>query len=242
MIATLSALLVGLTAPLHAQAAGDGYLFGVPDGRFSIHAGYSHAYARSDVFDDAIKFLTLTRSSFSGPSIGGEFAITVAPRLDVSLDANYSAAVRKSEDRGYLDNNNLPIEQTTSFRRAPLMANAVLYLAPRGRSIGRLAWIPARFVPWIGVGGGTTWYRFRQEGDFVDYVTLNVFHATLQSSGWAPAVQGLGGVDVTVSPRFAFTMDARRTWARAAPSRDFRNYDGIDLSSLTGSLGFAIRL
>jgi hypothetical protein len=236
----LALLVAGLTTPLQAQ--GNGYLFGAPDARFSVHAGYAHANAKSDVFDFVIENLTLERSAFSGPSIGGEMALTVAPRLDLSFGVDYSAAVRNSEDRSFLDNNNLPIEQTTSFRRAPLMANAILYLASRGRSVGKLAWIPAKVVPWIGIGGGSTWYSFKQEGDFVDYQTLNVFPSRLESSGWAPSFQGLGGVDVTLSPRIAFTADARYMQAKGNLSSDFRNFDKIDLSGITGSLGFTIRL
>jgi hypothetical protein len=241
-LAPLALLLAGFAAPVEAQSSGNGYLFGTPDVRLSLHAGYAHANAKSELFDFVIQNLTVERGAFSGPSIGGDAAIRIAPRLDLSFSADYSSAVKNSDDRRFIDNNNLPIEQTTSFRRAPLMANALVYLAPRGRSVGSLAWIPARVVPWIGAGGGAMWYRFQQQGDFVDYQTLNVFSATLQSSGWAPAFQGLGGVDVTLSPRFGFTADARYTWAKANLSSDFRNFDRIDLSGITGSRGFAIRL
>lgn len=240
--ASLAALLAAVAAPLQAQNQGNGYLFGAPDARVTIHAGYARAFANSDVFDDAIRFLTLERSSFSGPNIGGDVSISVAPRLDLSFTADYSAAVRESEDRGYLDNNNLPIQQTTSFRRAPFMANATLYLTPRGRSIGKLAWIPARIVPWIGAGGGTTWYRFMQEGDFVDYQTLNVFTATLASSGWAGTAQASAGLDVSLTPTVALTADVRRYWASAKPSNDYRTYDKIDLSGVTAALGLTLRL
>ena len=240
--ASLAALLALLAAPLHAQDRGNGYLFGAPDARITIHAGYAHAFANSDVFDDAIRFLTLERRSFSGPNIGGDLSVSVAPRLDLSFTADYSAAVRESEDRGYLDNNNLPIQQTTSFRRAPFMANATLYLTPRGRSIGKLAWIPARIVPWIGAGGGTTWYRFMQEGDFVDYQTLNVFTATLASSGWATTAQASAGLDISLTPSVALTADVRRYWASAKPSSDYSTYDKIDLSGVTAALGLTLRL
>jgi hypothetical protein len=241
-LAALAALLSGLALPLHAQS-GDGYLFGAPDARLNFRAGYAHANARSDVFDFVIQNLTLDRRSFSGPSMGGDLAITLAPRLDLSFSADYAAATRNSEDRRYLDNNNLPIQQTTSFRRVPVTANAILYLASRGQSIGKLAWIPAKVVPWIGAGGGTMWYRLQQEGDFVDYQTLKVFTTKLESSGWTPEWQGLGGVDLTLTPRVAVTADARYTWAKAALSRDFRNFnDKIDLSGVTATLGFTIRL
>ena len=241
-LAILSALVVSLAHPVSAQSAGAGYLFGAPAGRVTIRAGYAHADARSDLFDGAIDFLTLKRGSFSGPNIGGDVAFTVRPWLDLAFSADYSAAVSGSEFRKFLDNNNLPIEQTTSFRRAPVMASAIVYLAPRGRAVGTLAWIPARIVPWVGAGGGAMWYRFRQEGDFVNYQTLNVFTAKLQTSGWAPAFQALGGLDLTLSPRFAISAEARRAWARATPGGDFTSYDKVDLSGVTGSLGFTIRL
>ena len=240
--ASLAALLALVAVPLRAQDHGNGYRFGAPDARVTIHAGYAHAFANSDVFDDAIKFLTLERSSFSGPDIGGDLSISIAPRIDLSFTADYSAAVRESEDRGYLDNNNLPIRQTTSFRRAPFLANATLYLTPRGRSVGKLAWIPARIVPWIGAGGGTTWYRFMQEGDFVDYQTLNVFTAAVASSGWAATAQASAGLDISLTPSVALTADVRRYWASAKPSNDFRTYDRIDLSGVTGALGLTLRL
>jgi hypothetical protein len=240
----ISVLGIGLAAPLQAQSAGSGYLFGAPDVRFSLRAGYAHANAKSDLFDFVIDNLTLDRSSFSGPSMGGDLSVTVAPRLDLTFSADYSAAVRTSEDRRYSEGaNNLPIEQTTSFRRVPLSANAIFYLTPRGRAVGKLAWIPNRVVPWVGAGGGTMWYRFQQEGDFVDYQTLNIFPAKLESSGWAPMVQGLGGVDITLTPRFALTLDGRYMWAKGNLSSDFRSFEEkIDLSGITGSIGFTIRM
>jgi hypothetical protein len=238
-----TAFLAAIAAPLGAQSAGNGYLFGAPDARLSLHAGYAHANASSDLFKFVTDNLTLERSAFSGPSVGADFSVTLAPRADLTFSVDYSAAVRNSEDRRYAEGaDNLPIQQTTSFRRVPLAANAIVYLAPRGRSIGKLAWIPAKVVPWIGAGGGTMWYRFQQEGDFVDYQTLNIFTAKLESSGWAPMVQGLGGVDVTLTPRVAFTLDGRYTWARGNLSSDFTDFARIDLSGVTGSLGFTVRL
>jgi hypothetical protein len=242
-LALLTVAVASLTAPVKAQSAGNGYLFGAPNVRFIVRGGYAYASAGSDLFSDATTFLTLEKGDFSGPSIGGELAFRIAPRVELSFNTDYSAAVSESEDREYYDNNQLPIVQATSFRRAPMTVNAIVSLRPRGRSVGSLAWIPTKVVPWIGAGGGTMWYRFRQEGDFVDYQTLNVLENRIyESSGWAPALQALGGVDVTLSPRIGFTADLRGTWARAELSRDFVGYEKIDLSGVTGALGFTLRM
>jgi hypothetical protein len=240
--AALAAVLIGAAIPARAQSSGTGYLFGAPSARLSVRAGYAGASATGDLFDFATSNLTLNRGDFGSPTAGAELGFPVAPRLDVALSVDYAAAMRHSEDRRFLDNNQQPIEQTTSFRRVPLMATARLSLTSRGRSVGRLAWVPSRVVPWIGAGVGTMWYRFRQEGDFVDYQTLIVFPATIETSGWAGAVQGLGGVDISLSPRLALTGDARYTWSHAKPDGGFQSFDKIDLSGVTAGLGLTIRL
>ena len=237
------ALLLGAqAAPVRAQQSGNGYLFGAPDARFSIRTGYARANANSDLFSQVTSDLTLNRNDFSGPTVGAELAFTLTPRLDLAFQAEYAGRKKDSEYRNLIDNNNLPIEQTTSFVRVPVTANLRVYLAPTGRAIGKLAWIPAEVVPWVGIGGGAMWYSFKQTGDFVDASSSAVFKDTFVSDGWAPAVQAMGGVDVTLSPRIAFTADLHYTWARANLSRDFVGFDKIDLSGFSPALGFTFRL
>jgi hypothetical protein len=237
-----SALLVAAAAsPVRAQATGNGYLFGAPDARFSIHAGYSRAGAGSDLFDELTTNLSLDKSDFSGPSIGGELALTLSPRLDLALQVDYAGTSKGSEYR-HFDESGAPIRQTTTFKRVPVTANLRAYLLPRGREIGKLAWIPASVVPWVGAGGGVMWYQFKQQGDFVDLSNLNIYSDNFDSNGWAPTLQGMGGVDVNLSTRLAFTADLRYNWARATLSQDFVGYNKIDLSGVSTALGFTIRL
>ena len=236
-----AALVLAAVGPLGAQSAGNDYLFGEPIGRLTLRAGYAHASAGSDIFDQATKKFTLSKSDFSGPTFGGELAFRLAPRFDLTFDVAYAGVNRRSEYRDFVDNNNLPIRQTTSFTRVPLTANVRAYLTPRGRSVGSLAFIPSTVVPWVGVGGGAMWYRFRQSGDFIDG-SGNVIPGQSESSGWGPALQGMGGVDVSVTPRIAVTGDARYTWARASLGTDFSGFNKIDLSGVSVALGLTFRL
>jgi hypothetical protein len=237
-----SALLVAAAAsPVRAQATGNGYLFGAPDARFSIHAGYSRAGAGSDLFDEVTSNLSLNKSDFSGPTIGGELAMTLSPRLDLALQVDYAGTSKGSEYR-HFDESGVPIRQTTTFRRVPVTANIRAYLVPRGREIGKLAWIPSSVVPWVGAGGGVMWYQFKQQGDFVDLSNLNIYSDNFDSNGWAPTLQGMGGVDVNLSTRLAFTADLRYNWARATLNQDFVGYNKIDLSGVSTALGFTVRL
>ncbi|MEJ7812147.1 MAG: hypothetical protein WKG32_17165 [Gemmatimonadaceae bacterium] len=243
-LAVAASALSGLAnpAPAAAQRSGRGFLFGEPLGSIALRGGFSRATAGSDVFSFATDELTLGRGDFSGISLGGELSFRVAPRVDVLVGAAYAGSSAASEIRKWTDQDDRPIEQTTSFRRVPVTASLKLYLADRGRSVGRLAWIPSRYAPYVGVGGGLMWYRFRQDGDFVDVNTLAVFPDRFDSRGWTPTAHGMAGVDFSFSPRLALTGEGRYGWAKARLSEDFSGFDRIDLSGFSATLGFLVRL
>lgn len=237
-----AALVAAAALPVRAQGVGNGYLFGVPTGGVTIRAGWFIASANSDFFDEARKDLTLDKSDFGGPMIGADVALRLTPQLDLTLDGAWIGSSKKSHYRDFVDNNDQEIEQTTTLRRVPLTANLKAYLVPRGRSVGSLAYIPAKVVPWVGIGGGLTWYKLEQSGDFINKTTGVVFNDKLQSSTWGPAVQGMGGVDITLTPRIALTGDARYLWSRASMEDSFDGFDKIDLSGVSVALGVTFRL
>jgi opacity protein-like surface antigen len=234
--------LLGVAAPMRAQSAGDGYLFHRPDVTLSVRAGYSHASAGSDVFDEVTTNLTLDRRDFSSLTAGGDLAVHLSERVELVFSAEYARAQHKSEFRNFVDNNDLPIEQTTTFERIPLTANVRLNLGTAGRSIGQFAWIPNRLVPYVGAGVGGMRYRFKQDGDFVNFTTNGVFRAVLDSDGWTLVGQGFAGVDYNFSPQLGLTLDARYLHARGELGPSFKGYDRIDLSGVTGTVGLSVRL
>ncbi|HUS21728.1 MAG TPA: outer membrane beta-barrel protein [Aeromicrobium sp.] len=226
-----------------AQSTGNGYLFHAPNATVSVRGGYSRALASSDVFDDVTRDLTLDRGDFSSLTIGGDLSVHVAGPVDAVFSAGFSRSKHKSEFRELVDNNDRPIEQTTTFERVPLTASLRYNLAAPGRSIGRLAWIPSRVVPYVGAGVGAMRYRFRQEGDFVNYLTNAVFPSVIDSDAeWTFVAQGLAGVDYNFSPRFGLSLDARYVHARGELGPAFTGYDRIDLSGVSATVGLSVRL
>jgi len=234
-------MVAGLASTASAQGAGNGFLFEQPSGSLTISGGYAHANAGSDIFSFATNQLSLDKSDFSGLTVGADLAIRVAPRFDIVIGTSYAGTSTPSNYRDLVDQNNQEITQTTDFRRVPVMASVKAYLTDRGRSVGRFAWVPSRFAPYVGVGGGAMWYRFRQHGDFVDVNTSDVFTSDLKSSGWAPAAQGLAGVDFTLTPHLALTGEAKYIWAHGKLSDSFSGFDKIDLSGLSTTLGLTFR-
>jgi hypothetical protein len=236
-----AAFALAAAVPAGAQS-GNGFLFHRPDASITLRLGYGYANANSDLFKQVTEDLTLNKRDFSGLTAGAEFAVPVSSRFEISVDAAYLRSSKGSEFRHFIDNNDLPIEQTTSFERVPVTGNLRFYLTPPGRSVGKLAWIPAKVVPWVSAGGGTMWYRFRQEGDFVDFNNSNVYASYYESTAWSPMVQASGGVDVSLTSLIAFRTSIQSVWSKAPLTRDFQGFDKLDLSGVNATLGLSFRL
>jgi len=238
----LLALLLGITAnETKAQRRPPDFLFRPPPVTLTLRGGVALANASSDLFEFTTEELTLRRRDFSGPTLELDVGIRVHPRADLVLGIGHSGAKPHSEFRHWVDQDDLPIEQTTRFQRVPLTASVRTYLTPRGRQVGSLAWIPNRWAPYIGVGGGALWYRFHQEGDFVDFQTLEIFPTTLTSSGWTYTLHGFAGTEIRLGPTSALTVETMYRKASARPSPDFQGFDPIDLSGFNTSLGIQFR-
>ena len=214
------------------------FLFGRPSGTLGLRVSWLSNRSGSDWYDFVTDQLTIDRKNFNGPGIGTDLGITISPRLDVMVGFDYSQSTTASEYRRFVDNNRLPIEQSTLQRGVNLTGGLKFALTERGREVGRLAWVPRKVVPYIGAGGGAMWFQVRQHGDFVDYVDLSVFTDVFESKGWAPTAHAFGGVDVRVLRRAYVTFDARYTWASGNLGPDWIDFDPIDLSGLRLSAGF----
>jgi hypothetical protein len=140
-----------------------------------------------------------------------------------------------------VDQDDLPIEQNTRLSWVPVTATVKAYLWERGRRISQLAWIPGKWSPFVGVGGGRVYYTFKQNGDFVDFETYDIFFDTFRSSGDAGIFHVLAGAEWSLSPRFYLTGEGRYSWAEADMDRDFVGFDPIDLSGFQGTVGLALR-
>ena len=240
-----SALLVVAlaTAPVvgQAQDTGDGFMFGAPKGSLTIRGGWAVARAQSDFFAFTTDLLTLDRGDFSSPTIEGDLAIHISSRTAIVLSTGLSGVDRHSDFRDFIDNSGQPIEQTTTFRRVPITIGVKQYLTSTGRSVGRLAWIPSKVAPYVGAGAGAMYYKFRQEGDFINFENNNVFSSLYSSDGMARIAHAAVGVDFSVGPRLALTSEARYLWSSARLSSDFSGFERLDLSGLSTTVGLAIR-
>jgi hypothetical protein len=218
------------------RAAPD-FLFGEPNGSVTVRGSWLFSRGRSDWYEFVTDHLTLSPRDFNAPGFGVDVNVPFARRADVQFAFDLSRSRDRSEYRDLVDNNRLPIEQTTTLRSLNMSANVRLALTDRGQAVGRLAWIPSQVVPFVGAGVGVTNHSLVQTGDFVDFVDNSVFNDTLESHGWAPSAQVFGSVDVRVLTRLNVTVDARYLWSSAELGGDWIGFEPLDLNGLRLSTG-----
>lgn len=243
LAAAIGALLVLALLPRGATAqSSSDFLFRSPSVTLGVYGGYALPGAESDIFDFTTSDLTADRSDFRSLTFGGRLGVRVNEHLDVALDVGHSRAEADTEYREWVDLEDRPIEQTTTFSRTPATLNLKVYPWERGRSIGRFVWIPRSVSPYVGAGAGLMWYDFTMRGDFVDVDTQDIFRSTLESTDQTVASQVFAGLDVSLGPRFLLDVQVQHVWASTELDNDFEDFDPIDLSGFQSTVGIAVRL
>ena len=209
-----------------------GFHLGSPRVFIGGHAGMDFPRAGSDLFSMVTRELTLEKSDFRSPAVGFDFGVPFKSRFAAVISWEYARTSPASESRNYVDSNGLPIRQTTTFTQMPITGTLRYYPRKMGETVGSYAWVPTRILPYVGGGGGVIWYKFHQEGDFVDSSTLDIFSSTFDSNGLAATAHVATGVDIALTWRIIANVEARYSWAHANLSSDFSNFQPIDLAGM----------
>jgi hypothetical protein len=253
------AVLLGVSSETSAQGqtpSRPDFLFGRPSGSIAFRGTWVIARGGDECPDanplrcrDVYRFverqLTIDRGDFNTGAFATDVGFALSSRADVVVGFDFSRASIASEYRDFVDNNRLPIEQTTTLQELNLTGSIRFALTPRGREISRLAWVPGTVVPYVGGGGGMMWYEFKQVGDFVDALDvrptgLAIFSDTFEGQGWTPSAHALAGVDVKLYHRWYLTVDGRYVWAAGDLGQEFENFDPIDLTGVRFGVGINV--
>ena len=224
------------------------FLFGRPRGFAGFSAGWLRATSGGifDEFrrflisgvDDQGEFVDISKRAYDTPLFSIVAGYSVTPRVDLVFDVTPSDSVTRSEYRNWT-NRGRPIAQSTQVWQIPLNAGVRYWVAPRGRPIGQLAWVPSTVAFHVGGGLGFRWYRLEQFGDFVVEADASIWNDRLQSKGRAFTRHAAAGISVRLSRRVFAVAEARRVWSQPVADGSFE-FDDIDLGGLhmTGGIEF----
>ena len=224
---------------VQAQDRTPDFLFGRPNAALGLRGQWLLARAESDIFAFVTEQLTLEKRDFDAPGVIFDVGVPLNSRLSALGGFEFGRARAMSEDRRFVELGDLPIQQETTLRQADIFGSLEVALLPRGREIGQYAWITAAATPYVGAGAGFLWYRFEQQGDFVDSLDpeLPIFSAVLSSDGWTVSRHVFAGVDVRIARQLLISTEARYLWADTAMSEDFVGFEQIDLTGLRITAG-----
>lgn len=241
--ATIVALLaVAAPGTVNAQG-GDGFLFREPRVTLKFETGYGFQRAQGAIFDDLLERQTLDRRSFDSPYLGGEVAVRVNDRVDVALGVGYQGSSTVSELWDWVGTDDLPIEQVNELTLVPVVVSGRYFLKPRGRSIGRFAWVPEKVVPYLGAGLGLMSYSLEVSGEFVDESDPGypIYSDRLTTSRNTFMARGAVGLDLALGSQFVLNGEARYNYARGSLDNDFSGFGDIDLDGFQLVAGVAVR-
>ena len=208
------------------------FLFQKPKTSFGFRGGLFFPQANDGVFDMVTEELTIEKSDFRSWDLGFDFGFSLHTNLELTFSLDFSSRSKNSEFRDYVDDQGLPITQSTKYSQIPLTAGIKYLLIPRGRQIGQYSWIPSRYVTYLSAGSGFVWYEFSQSGDFVDYETLEIFSARLESSSFTLTGYLGCGAELNINRSAYLSLDYRYYLAEDEMEDD---YVGFDSSKLGGS-------
>ena len=137
-IAAAFALLALCPALASAQPSPD-FLFGSPKGMIGVRSGWVFASANSDLYTFVQRHLTVDRKDFNAPAIGVDVEAAVTPRLSAVVGFDFARTSKNSEYRDFVDNQRLPITQTTRLSETNISGGLKFAVTPRGREISSRA-------------------------------------------------------------------------------------------------------
>lgn len=248
LLAAAASLLVAAPAAADPGSSGStsqspsGFRFSAPRTALGLRLGYTFNRAGSDVYDFITDQLTVEKSDFNAFTFASDFSWFLNERVELALGLEYSRASKRSEFRDYVDQDDIPIVQDNRLTQVPLTVSVRVYLTQRGRSVGQYAWVPSTFAAYVGGGGGGTWYRLEQFGEFVDFRDLVIFEDAFVSDGWVLSAHVLGGLDIKLSRSIGLVLEARYQFASADLRGSYVGFDPIDLNGLRLMAGVSFKL
>ena len=216
------------------------FLIGAPKARLGVGGSWLMPRAGGDLFAFVGDQLTFEPSDLRSRGVVADLAVAIGPRVDLVTGVERSSRSTGTEYRQFVASNGQPITQTTRLQQTGVTLGLRYLPLGSGRRISRLAFIPRRVTPYVGVGATAGFYNFSQRGQFVDFADRSIFTDAFVSDGWTFGSFVQGGAELQLWKRLYVSVDGRYTWLHGALDSDFSGFDGIDLAGFRASTGLGI--
>lgn len=214
--ACLAVLSIGASASAHSVA---------------LRLGTFSPRIDSGLWDDNLETFTIERDDFDAFVGGVEVAVELSEYADLALGVETSSRTVFSMYRDFVRDDGTEIVQDLTWRTTPVTAG--VRVLPLGRF--------RRLVPYVTGGGGLYLYQYREEGEFIDFDTLDIFGDVFIDRGLAFGGYLGAGAEVGVSELVFVFGEFRRHWVQGTHGDDFEGFGGFDLTSNQLTFGASLR-
>lgn len=185
----------------------------------------------SSLWADNLETFTLEHDDFDAWIAGVEVALELNEYLELAFGVESSSRTAFTSYRDFVRDDGTEVIQDLSLRTTPVTAG--LRVLPIGKS--------HRVFPYVSGGAGFYFYEYREEGEFIDFSSFDIFTDAFVDRGLAYGAYLAGGVEARVSPSISVFGEYRRHWARGTHDGDFRGFGSFDLASRQVSFGVNLR-
>lgn len=219
-------------APAWGQYRGRGYY--ERDGAFRLRLGSFLPEGSSEYWEDKEDEFTGDVGDLENVSFGADYLLSLSPRVSLQFGGSVYEGDTTQAYLDFVDNFGDEIRHDTTLSIASANLGVVLNLTGPDSPI----------IPYIGAGAGAYFWQLEEDGDFIDFGTVDdeIFSATLQSEGVAFGYYGLVGLEAPLSPRFSLFAEGRWTQAEDELSDDLEGLGDVDLSGREFAVGLSWNL
>jgi len=185
----------------------------------------------SELWDDNLATFQIEPDDFSGFVAGAAVGLPLSDHLELVVAVDTSSTTVLSSYRDFVWDDGGEILQDLTLRVTPLTGGVRLY--PLGQR--------ARVRPFLTGGGAAYLYEYREEGEFVDFETFDIYSDTFIDRGAAYGWFFGGGVSIAWTDAVFVVGEYRRHWASGRHGVDFEGFGGFELTSQQVSAGVGFR-
>jgi opacity protein-like surface antigen len=185
----------------------------------------------SALWADNFETFTIERGDFDAVIGGVEVGVELSDHADLSFGVETSSKTVLSMYRDFVRDDGTEILQDLSLRTTPITVGVRVFPISKTQ----------RVLPYVTGGAAFYVYEYREEGEFVDLDTLDIFGDVFVDRGVAYGAYLGAGVELGVTDRVFGLAEYRRHWGRASHGDDFDGFGGFDLSANEVSFGVNLR-
>jgi hypothetical protein len=197
----------------------------------AVRIGKISLRGQSVLWEENLATFDVRMRDFDTAFGGVELGVELNEFVDLTIGVDGFSRTVRSNYRDYVYQDGSEIEQDLRLSVVPITFG-VKFLP-----VGKFQ----KFIPYVAGGLGIYPYEYREEGDFIDFSTFDIFYERFEDNGVGTGLYGAAGVEVAVSRGFFLFGELRGHWADAEHQEDFVDFGDFDLSSYQVGFGFTVR-